>query len=160
MNAAAEFQCIWKESMNGQKPRAVITDEIGKILMKLQTQLEESNLFENLPGRRAVLKQAVPKTLITKVGLDTLMTRLPESYQRSLFSRFAPLALVFPLHLTDRISPLTAVSLHDLVLSLSSISSSMAYRPPLLISSVSIFASYPDPKKLVCYVPLNELFLS
>ncbi|KNZ46150.1 glutamate dehydrogenase [Puccinia sorghi] len=95
MNAAAEFQCIWKESMNGQKPRAVTTDEIGKILMKLQTQLEESDLFDNLPGRRAVLKQAIPKTLIAKVGLETLMSRLPESYQRSLFSSFVAFKYIF-----------------------------------------------------------------
>ncbi|KAA1064281.1 NAD-dependent glutamate dehydrogenase [Puccinia graminis f. sp. tritici] len=95
MNAAAEFQCIWKESMNGQKPRAVITDEIGKILMKLQTQLEESDLFENLPGRKAVLKQAIPKTLINKVGLETLMSRLPESYQRSLFASFVAFKYIF-----------------------------------------------------------------
>ncbi|POW02083.1 hypothetical protein PSTT_12048 [Puccinia striiformis] len=95
MNAAAEFQCIWKESMNGQKPRAVITDEIGKILMKLQTQLEDSDLFENLPGRKAVLKQALPKTLIHKVGLETLMNRLPESYQRSLFASFVAFKYIF-----------------------------------------------------------------
>lgn len=87
MNGAAEFQCIWKESFNGTKPRAVITDEIGKILMKLQTQLEESDLFDNLDGRRAVLKQAIPKTLIAQVGLDKLLERLPEAYQRSIFAR-------------------------------------------------------------------------
>ncbi|KAI8456081.1 Glutamate/Leucine/Phenylalanine/Valine dehydrogenase-domain-containing protein [Phakopsora pachyrhizi] len=94
-NGAAEFQCIWKESMSGQKPRAVITDEIGKILMKLQTQLEESDLFNYLEGRKAVLKQAIPRSLIAKVGLETLMERLPESYQRSLFSSFVAYRYIF-----------------------------------------------------------------
>ncbi|MBW0499711.1 hypothetical protein O181_039426 [Austropuccinia psidii MF-1] len=95
MNAAAEFQCIWKESSNGEKPRAVITDEIGKILVKLQNQLEESDLFDDLDNRRAVLKRAIPRTLIAQVGLDTLLKRLPESYQRSLFSSFVAYRYIF-----------------------------------------------------------------
>ncbi|EGG04598.1 uncharacterized protein MELLADRAFT_49084 [Melampsora larici-populina 98AG31] len=95
MNGAAEFQCIWKESIDGTKPRAVITDEIGKILMKLQTQLEESDLFENLESRKSVLIQAMPKTLISKVGLEVLMERLPEAYQRSVFASFVAYRYIF-----------------------------------------------------------------
>lgn len=75
------------------------------MLMRLQTQLEESDLFvrvnltamtpqqpdgimqDDLATRRAVLGRAMPKTLVDKVGLDALMERLPAAYQRSLFAR-------------------------------------------------------------------------
>lgn len=37
----------------------------------------------------------MPKTLVDKVGLETLMQRLPEAYQRSLFASFVSFRYVF-----------------------------------------------------------------
>ncbi len=87
-NAAAEFHCIWKEHarLQGAKPRTIISDELSSTLNALQEELEASDLFNDEPSKRGVMKRAIPKTLIDKVGLDTLLTRLPEAYQRALFS--------------------------------------------------------------------------
>jgi glutamate dehydrogenase len=87
-NAAAEFSCIWKEynRLDGAKPRTLISDELSQTLNNLQAELEGSDLFEDEPSRRGVLKRAIPKTLVDKIGLDTVMGRLPEAYQRALFS--------------------------------------------------------------------------
>lgn len=87
-NAAQEFQCIWKEHarLSGTKSRTAISDELSQTLNTLQTELENSDLYEDIPSRRGVLKRAIPKTLVDKVGLDALMERLPETYQRALFS--------------------------------------------------------------------------
>lgn len=87
-NAAAEFQCIWKEHsrLQGSKPRTTISDELSSTLNNLQAELESSDLFEDAPSRKGVLKRAIPKTLVDKVGLEVLLERLPEPYQRALFS--------------------------------------------------------------------------
>lgn len=86
-NAASEFNCIWKESLATKKPRAVLTDEIGSLLVrrsclfdrqgggdfaqiKLQSDLEASDLYANETARLAVLNKAIPKTMIDQVGID------------------------------------------------------------------------------------------
>ncbi|KAG9315692.1 NADH-dependent glutamate dehydrogenase [Chiua virens] len=87
-NAAAEFQCIWREHsrLQGAKPRTQISDELSSSLNNLQAELESSDLFEHAPSRKGVMRRAVPKTLVDQIGLDTLLERLPEPYQRALFS--------------------------------------------------------------------------
>jgi len=87
-NAAAEFQCIWKEHqrVGGSKPRTLISDELSSKLNNLQAELEASDLFDDEPSRKGVMRRAIPKTLVEKVGLETLLKRLPEPYQRALFS--------------------------------------------------------------------------
>jgi len=89
-NAALEFSCIWKEHARpgGAKPRALLSDELSTKINDLQTELESSDLFEDLPTRRAVLSHAIPQTLLHEIGLDVLMKRLPEPYQRALFSAY------------------------------------------------------------------------
>ena len=87
-NAAAEFSCIWKEHarVGGAKPRTLISDELSSKLNELQAELEASDLFNDTPSRLGVIRRAIPQTLVNKVGLETLLKRLPETYQRALFS--------------------------------------------------------------------------
>ena len=87
-NAANEFSCIWKEQarLRGVKPRTTISDELSQTLNNLQAELENSDLFDDIPSRHGVMRRAIPKTLVDLVGLETLLTRLPEPYQRALFS--------------------------------------------------------------------------
>lgn len=87
-NAAAEFACIWKEHarLQGSKPRTTISDELSSKLNQLQEELEASDLFDYEPSKRGVMLRAIPKTLVDQVGLDNLLKRLPEPYQRALFS--------------------------------------------------------------------------
>ncbi|KAJ6584511.1 NAD-dependent glutamate dehydrogenase [Mycena capillaripes] len=87
-NAAAEFNCMQREHARcgGSKARTAISDELSSTLNALQAELEGSDLFEDRPSREGVLRRAVPKTLVDEVGLEVLMERLPEAYQRALFS--------------------------------------------------------------------------
>ncbi|KAL6304426.1 NAD-specific glutamate dehydrogenase [Sparassis latifolia] len=87
-NALAEFQCLWREHARAQgaKARTLISDELSITLNDLQTELEGSDLYEDPACRRGVMSQAVPKMLVDQVGLDTVLNRLPEPYQRALFS--------------------------------------------------------------------------
>jgi glutamate dehydrogenase len=96
-NAAAEFQCIWREHarLQGAKPRTQISDELSSSLNNLQAELEGSDLFDDLPSRRGVIRKAIPKTLVDQVGLDTLLERLPEPYQRALFSSWVAAHFIY-----------------------------------------------------------------
>jgi glutamate dehydrogenase len=87
-NAAAEFSCIWREHqrLQGAKPRTIISDELSSTLNNLQTELESSDLFDEMSSRAGVLRRAIPQTLVDRIGLETLMERLPEPYLRALFS--------------------------------------------------------------------------
>ncbi|PPR04087.1 hypothetical protein CVT24_010660 [Panaeolus cyanescens] len=87
-NAANEFSCIWKEHarLQGTKTRTAISDELSQTLNNLQNELENSDLFDDIPSRHGVMRRAIPKTLVDQVGLETLLQRLPETYQRALFS--------------------------------------------------------------------------
>ena len=97
-NAAAEFSCIWKEHarLNGAKPRTIISDELSSKLNELQEELENSDLFDDEPSKRGVMRRAIPKTLVDTVGLDALLQRLPVSYQRALFSSWVASHFVSP----------------------------------------------------------------
>lgn len=87
-NATAEFHCLWREHarLQGAKARTTISDELSSTLNNLQHELEGSDLFDDVPSRRGVMARAIPETLVKEIGLDTLLQRLPEPYQRALFS--------------------------------------------------------------------------
>ncbi|RDB18899.1 NAD-specific glutamate dehydrogenase [Hypsizygus marmoreus] len=89
-NAAAEFHCIWREHarLSGAKARTTISDELSSTLNNLQAELEASDLFDDIPSRRGVMTRAIPETLVKEIGLDALLKRLPEPYQRALFSSY------------------------------------------------------------------------
>jgi len=96
-NAAAEFHCIWKEHarLSGSKPRTVISDELSNTLNNLQAELEGSDLFDDIPSRKGVMKKAIPKTLVDKVGLDELLKRLPEPYQKAVFASWVASRFIY-----------------------------------------------------------------
>ena len=74
--------------MRGVKPRTTISDELSQTLNNLQAELEGSDLYDDVPSRNGVMRRAIPKTLIDLIGLEKLLTRLPEAYQRALFSSY------------------------------------------------------------------------
>jgi len=92
-NASLEFSCIWKEHFRlaGSKAagsRTLLSDLLSESINTLTTDLETSELFDDESIRNAVLSRAVPPTLLAKVPLSELKKRLPEPYQRALFSSF------------------------------------------------------------------------
>jgi len=96
-NAAAEFHCIWKEHarLQGTKTRTAISDELSLTLYNLQAELEGSDLYDDVPSRHGVMSRAIPKTLVDQVGLDTLLKRLPEAYQKALFSSWVASRFIY-----------------------------------------------------------------
>ncbi|EPQ26318.1 uncharacterized protein PFL1_06253 [Pseudozyma flocculosa PF-1] len=94
-NAAAEFEAIWTEHQQTGKPRSQISTELSTTLNKLSEELEATDLFSNVELRRAVMTHVFPPTLVKKVGLDTLIGRIPEAYARSAFAAKVAASFVY-----------------------------------------------------------------
>ncbi|KAI5476655.1 hypothetical protein MNV49_007433 [Pseudohyphozyma bogoriensis] len=87
-NGTAEFECLWDEHAETGRPYSLISQDLSQSLVELQNSLEESSLYEDEKLRNAVMSRAIPKSLREKIGLETILERLPEVYAHSLFSSY------------------------------------------------------------------------
>lgn len=87
-NADLEFECIWKEHELTKVPRHVLTDKVSDKINQLNDFIQESPLWNNLHLRNRVLAEAIPKTLIDKLGLESILKRVPENYVRAIFGAY------------------------------------------------------------------------
>ena len=85
-NAAQEFACLWKEREATNLPLTVLSNRLSLAINSLTDELAASPLWDDLALRKLVLSEAIPTLLQEAVGLDTLMTRIPEPYLRAMFS--------------------------------------------------------------------------
>ena len=80
---------MWEEHQKDKRPLSVISDDIGRQLIDLQNELENSELWHyDEASRKKVLSLGMPKPLVDHVGLDKLIDRLPEQYAKSIFSSY------------------------------------------------------------------------
>jgi glutamate dehydrogenase len=94
-NAELEFEALWREHETSKKPLSIITDQLSIAIVKLNEELQKTTLWDNAPLRRLVLLQAFPSILIEKVGLDTLLKRVPESYVKAIFGSYLASRFVY-----------------------------------------------------------------
>lgn len=85
-NAAAEFECLWREAQATGTHKSVLTDKLSERINDLNYQIRGSGLFSNDGLRRKVLSEVLPPTLLKFLGLETIIKRLPESYIVSILS--------------------------------------------------------------------------
>ncbi|KAL2833245.1 Glutamate/Leucine/Phenylalanine/Valine dehydrogenase-domain-containing protein [Aspergillus cavernicola] len=84
-NATLEFEAIWREHEQTGLPRSVLSDRLSVAITELDEELQKTELWDNVELRRSVLNDALPKLLLDKIGLETILERVPESYLRSIF---------------------------------------------------------------------------
>ncbi|KAL3496984.1 Glutamate/Leucine/Phenylalanine/Valine dehydrogenase-domain-containing protein [Aspergillus germanicus] len=84
-NATLEFEAIWREHEQTGLPRSVLSDRLSLAITQLDEELQKTELWDNVDLRRSVLNDALPKLLLDKIGLDTILQRVPESYLRAIF---------------------------------------------------------------------------
>jgi glutamate dehydrogenase len=84
-NASIEFDALWREHQITKTPISILSDELSNAIVHLQSQLQESNLWDNEQLRTTVLTRAFPKLLLDTLSLPTLLERIPESYVRAIF---------------------------------------------------------------------------
>ncbi|EFR05175.1 NAD-specific glutamate dehydrogenase [Nannizzia gypsea CBS 118893] len=94
-NARLEFEAIWRENELTGTPRSVLSDTLSLAITQLDEELQKSELWDNIPLRKATLKDALPKLLIEKIGLETLLERIPDNYLRSIFGSYLASRFVY-----------------------------------------------------------------
>ncbi|CAG8527997.1 12955_t:CDS:2 [Ambispora leptoticha] len=94
-NAELEFECIWREHRRTSKSRSIISDELSLAIVDLNEQLQQSILWQNVNLRKAVLRDAFPQLLLDRLGLDTLLERVPEAYVRAIFGSYLASRFVY-----------------------------------------------------------------
>jgi glutamate dehydrogenase len=75
-NAALEFEAIWREHQQTGIPRSTLSDTLSIAITKLDEELQNTDLWKNTDLRRHVLHDALPKLLLEKIGLDTIIERV------------------------------------------------------------------------------------
>ncbi|KAJ3036171.1 NAD-dependent glutamate dehydrogenase [Rhizophlyctis rosea] len=94
-NAELEFEAIWRESNRTKKPKAIVSDELSFAIIKLNADLQHTTLWENVPLRLVVLTEAFPNILLDKLGLETLLKRVPETYVKAIFGSYLASRFVY-----------------------------------------------------------------
>lgn len=87
-NAKCEFEIIWKEHQETGRRTIELTLELSEAINDLFDVVLASDLYEKPKLRKAVLMEFFPKTLSDKVGYETLMKRIPETYLRASFAKY------------------------------------------------------------------------
>ncbi len=94
-NARLEFEAIWRENAESGVPRSILSDTLSIAITKLDEELQKTELWHNEPLRRTVLSDALPKLLLDKVGLDSIIERVPDNYLRSIFGSYLASRFVY-----------------------------------------------------------------
>jgi len=94
-NASREFEAIWRENERTGIPRSILTDTLSEKINKLNDQIENSALYENMHLRLNIFKRVIPLTLQQLIPLEEIINRLPENYARAIFSAYLASSFVY-----------------------------------------------------------------
>ncbi|CAI7568172.1 unnamed protein product [Penicillium palitans] len=94
-NAALEFEAIWREHEQTGVLRSVLSDRLSLAITKLDEELQMTELWDNVALRRSVLGDALPRRLLAKIGLETILERVPENYLRAIFGSYLASRFVY-----------------------------------------------------------------
>ncbi|KAI1431222.1 NAD-specific glutamate dehydrogenase [Xylaria sp. CBS 124048] len=94
-NARLEFEAIWREHEQTGVPRSVLSDRLSVAITDLDEELQRSDLWNNDKIRRSVLADALPKLLLEKLSLDTIISRVPDAYLRAIFGSYLASRFVY-----------------------------------------------------------------
>lgn len=87
-NAENEFEALWRLNKDTGEPITELSDQLSKAINKLADELANSRELWNddQDFRNAVLKDSLPELLLTSIGIDNILARVPETYLRALFA--------------------------------------------------------------------------
>ncbi|KAI2642764.1 NAD-specific glutamate dehydrogenase [Xylaria nigripes] len=94
-NARLEFEALWREHEQTGMAHSVLSDRLSVAITDLDEELQRSDLWHNDKIRRSVLADALPKLLIDKIGLDTIIDRVPDAYLRAIFGSYLASRFVY-----------------------------------------------------------------
>ncbi|KAG6000482.1 glutamate dehydrogenase (NADP(+)) gdh1 [Claviceps maximensis] len=94
-NARLEFEAIWREHEATGVPRSILSDKLSNAITTLDEELQHSDMWTNEKIRHAVLQDALPNLLLQKIGLETIISRVPDSYLRAIFGSYLASRFVY-----------------------------------------------------------------
>ncbi|KAI0166217.1 NAD-specific glutamate dehydrogenase [Xylariaceae sp. FL1272] len=94
-NARLEFEAIWREHEQTGVARSLLSDKLSVAITTLDEELQQSDLWANERIRRSVLADALPRLLLEQIGLDTIISRVPEAYLRAIFGSYLASRFVY-----------------------------------------------------------------
>lgn len=94
-NARLEFEAIWREHEQTGIARSILSDKLSVAITDLDEKLQHSDLWANEKIRYAVLQDALPNLLLKKIGLETIISRVPDSYLRAIFGSYLASRFVY-----------------------------------------------------------------
>ncbi|KAI9800123.1 MAG: NAD-dependent glutamate dehydrogenase [Piccolia ochrophora] len=94
-NAALEFEAIWREHQRTGLPRSTLSDTLSIAITTLDEELQKSDLWSNVDLRHSVLEDALPRLLLNKLGLGTILERVPNNYLRAIFGSYLASRFVY-----------------------------------------------------------------
>jgi len=94
-NARLEFEAIWREHEQTKIARSTLSDTLSVAITRLDEELQKTELWKNEKLRRSVLRDALPKLLLEKIGLDLIIERVPDNYLRAIFGSYLASRFVY-----------------------------------------------------------------
>ncbi|CCX34060.1 Similar to NAD-specific glutamate dehydrogenase; acc. no. P00365 [Pyronema omphalodes CBS 100304] len=94
-NARLEFEALWREAEKTGKPRSILSDELSVAITNLDEELQQTDLWNNVALRTSVLNEALPDKLIERIGLETILGRVPENYLKAIFGSYLASRFVY-----------------------------------------------------------------
>lgn len=94
-NARLEFEAIWREHEETGIARSILSDKLSWAITDLDEELQKSDLWANQLIRHAVLRDALPALLLENIGLETIISRVPEPYLRAIFGSYLASRFVY-----------------------------------------------------------------
>jgi glutamate dehydrogenase len=85
--ADQEFGLLWRTRAATGAPLSVLSETVSSKINEITIAIERSTLYDSEAIRRNSLRMHAPPALVEKIGLEDLMARLPESYQRAILAR-------------------------------------------------------------------------
>lgn len=94
-NAAAEFELLWQEHQDSGTPLATLSDRLSDKINRVTDQVALSELFEDPALRETVILHHCPPSLVKRLSLKKILSRVPDNYLRAVFASFLASSYVY-----------------------------------------------------------------
>jgi glutamate dehydrogenase len=85
--ARDEFDALWTANQRTKVPMCQLTEQFAeKINTLFASIIKADSLWLDIPLRRHVIAQITPPSLVSLLGIDRVMERVPENYLRAMFA--------------------------------------------------------------------------
>jgi glutamate dehydrogenase len=85
-NASSEFGILWREHQKKKVFLSILSDQLSLKINNLSHSIFLSDLWNFASLRENIISRHVPVVLLKRLGIEEILKRIPESYQRALFS--------------------------------------------------------------------------